>query len=86
MRLPLCITFIPNQYAIDPDHPGSQAYYDSLVSMWADQGIDFIYFDGVISDCGYCHIGETALIADSMKRLGNGEDFYFSSVTIATML
>jgi hypothetical protein len=52
-RNPLCETFIPDQWAIDPDHPGAQPYYDSLVSMWAEQGIDFLYFDGVVGDCGH---------------------------------
>ena len=35
-------------------------------------GIDFIYLDGVVADCGRCHIAEAALVSDALKRLGNG--------------
>ena len=68
---PLCQSFVPDHWAIDAKHPGAALFYDSLVSMWAEQGIDFIYFDGIL-DCGYCHIGVVSLLADSLKRLGNG--------------
>ena len=46
---PLCQTFIPDHWAINASHPGSQMFYDSIVSKWADEGIDFIYMDGVNS-------------------------------------
>merc|ERR1711924_100543 len=69
---PTCMTFIKDHFAINASHPGAQAYYDSIVSMWAEQGIDFIYFDGVVGeDCG-CHLDQVALLADYLKRLGNG--------------
>ena len=66
-----CPSFVPDQWAIDAAHPGAQLYYDSLVHMWAEQGLDFIYFDGIL-DCGRCHIGVVALLSDSLRRLGNG--------------
>ena len=34
---PVCESFVPDHYAIDAAHPGAQQFYDSLVSMWADQ-------------------------------------------------
>jgi len=74
---PLCPSFVPDHWAIDAAHPGAAAYYDSLVTMWAEQGIDFIYFDGIL-DCGHCHIGVVSLLSDSMRRLGN-EMFLFTS-------
>ena len=61
--------------AINASAPGAQAYYDSVIGQWAEQGIDFVYLDGVIQDCApmaHCWLGEIALIADAMKRLGNG--------------
>lgn len=75
---PRCQSFIPDHWAIDPTHPGALPYYDSVVSMWAEQGLDFIYFDGIVGDCGHCNIGVTALLADSLRRLGNGMHLFTS--------
>ena len=36
---PLCPSFVPDHWAIDAAHPGAAAYYDSLVTMWAEQVI-----------------------------------------------
>ena len=61
--------------AVNASAPGAQAYYDSVIGQWAEQGIDFVYLDGAIQDCAptaHCWLGEIALIADAMKRLGNG--------------
>lgn len=72
---PACHTFIPDMLAINASAPGAQEYYDSVIGQWAEQGIDFVYLDGVIQDCAptaHCWLGEIALIADAMKRLGNG--------------
>ena len=68
---PACQSFVPDHWAIDPAHPGAAEYYDSLVVMWAEQGLDFVYFDGIL-DCGHCHIGVVSLLSDSLRRLGNG--------------
>jgi len=73
-----CPTFIPDQWAINASHPGAQPYYDSLVGLWAEWGIDFVYFDGINSDCGYCHIGVVSLMASSLARLGNGMHMFTS--------
>lgn len=74
---PRCASFVPDHWAIDATHPGAIKFYDSLVSMWAEQGLDFVYFDGIL-DCGRCHIGVVSLLADSMRRLGKGM-FMFTS-------
>eukprot|EP00040_Diaphanoeca_grandis_P011265 m.57703 g.57703 ORF g.57703 m.57703 type:complete len:517 (+) comp22424_c0_seq1:423-1973(+) len=74
-----CQTFIPDHWAINISHPGAQAYFDSVVAVWAEQGIDFIYFDGVVADCGRCHIDEVSLLSDSLKRLGNGMHLFVSA-------
>eukprot|EP01043_Picozoa_sp_COSAG02_P058439 COSAG02_NODE_7275_length_3088_cov_1.859485_1_plen_98_part_10 len=70
-RPPNCASFVPDRWAIDASHPGAQLYYDSVVSNWAEQGLDFVYFDGIL-DCGFCHIGAVSLISNSLRRLGNG--------------
>jgi alpha-galactosidase len=79
---PLCATFIPDHWAINASHPGAQLYYDSVVSKWADEGIDFIYLDGVVgadmAKCG-CHIAAAELVSDSLKRLGNGMHLFISA-------
>lgn len=42
VAMPLCPTFIPDHWTINASHPGGQLYYDSLISMWAADGIDFV--------------------------------------------
>lgn len=76
---PLCQTFIPDHWAINASHPGAQMYYDSVVKKWADEGIDFIYMDGVNGDCGYCHLASAAMMSDSLKRLGQGMHLFISA-------
>jgi alpha-galactosidase len=73
---PLCQTFIPDHWAINASHPGAQLYYDSVVKKWADEGIDFIYLDGVNGPCGCPSIG---LISDALQRLGNGMHLFISA-------
>ena len=75
---PHCKTFIPDMLAINASHPGAQPYYDSVVAQWAEQGVDFIYLDGVIQDCHQCWVGEVSLIADTLRRLGNGMHLFLS--------
>ena len=69
---PLCPTFIPDHWSINASHRGAQMYYDSVVAKWAEEGIDFIYLDGVNGDCGYCHLASATMMSDSLRRLGNG--------------
>jgi len=75
---PLCDTFISDNWHMDVNHPGAQAYYDSIASMWAEQGLDFVYLDGVAGDrCG-CKLGDATLVSNSLKRFGNGVFLYTS--------
>lgn len=32
-------------------HPGTAAYYDSIVAEYASSGIDFLYLDGILGTC-----------------------------------
>lgn len=75
---PRCAAFTPNMWAINASHPGAQLYYDSVVSMWAADGVDFVYLDGIIHDCGSCQAATAELMASSLKRLGNGMHLYLS--------
>lgn len=38
-----------DNFGLKPDHPGSQAYYDSIVRMYAFWGVDFIKADDMVS-------------------------------------
>ena len=111
-------------------HPGTAAYYDSVVAEYASSGIDFLYLDGILGTCegafaqydsmhwvmktsrllslavchtrrcvcasvrpgnpptcgkldpicnDRCHLDTVALIADSIKRLGNGMFIFVSA-------
>lgn len=71
-------SFIADHWIINASHPGAQAYYDSVVSMWADAGLDFVYLDGVEGSDAGCQIGAVSLISNAMKRLGNGMFLYTS--------
>ena len=37
-----------------------------------------MYLDGVVPDCNMCHIDDAALVADSLRRLGNGAHLFIS--------
>eukprot|EP00035_Acanthoeca_spectabilis_P014671 m.284093 g.284093 ORF g.284093 m.284093 type:complete len:325 (-) comp16194_c0_seq1:173-1147(-) len=37
------------------------------------------YLDGIVADCGWCHLPEATLVADSLRRLGNGMFLYTSA-------
>jgi len=39
----------PDNYGIDASKPGAQAYYDSIVSLYASWGVDFIKVDCIAS-------------------------------------
>ncbi len=38
----------PDNYGIDVDQPGAQEYYDSLIDLYADWGVDFIKYDDIV--------------------------------------
>ncbi|MEW1824136.1 glycoside hydrolase family 27 protein [Streptomyces sp. NPDC088196] len=38
----------PDNYGLDHNHPGAQAYYDSQVAQFADWGVDFIKADDML--------------------------------------
>lgn len=45
----------PDMYGLRRDEPGAQAYYDSIVSQYADWGVDFIKCDDICNTNLYPH-------------------------------
>ena len=70
-----------DMYGVNPEHPGAQAYYDSLFELYAGWGVDLVKVD----DMSYppdragrdYHEGEARLIRRAIDRCGR--DMVFSS-------
>lgn len=45
----------PDMYGVRQGHPGAQAYYDDLIAMYADWGVDFIKCDDIANTNAYPH-------------------------------
>lgn len=45
----------PDMYGVRKDVPGAQAYYDSIISLYADWGVDFIKCDDICNTNLYPH-------------------------------
>lgn len=41
-------TWCPDNYGVDMTRPGAQAYYDSVIALLAEWGVDFIKYDDII--------------------------------------
>jgi hypothetical protein len=57
----------PDMYGIDMSHPGAQSYYDSIVSMYASWGVDYIKADDMSSPY---HAAEIAALARAIAGCG----------------
>jgi hypothetical protein len=57
----------PDMYGIDMSRPGAQAYYDSIVSMYASWGVDYIKADDMSSPY---HAEEIAALARAIAASG----------------
>lgn len=70
-----------DMYGVDPNHPGSQAYYDSLLEMYASWGVDLIKVDDMshpeYSNGSDYHSGEARLIRNAVDK--TGRNIVFSS-------
>jgi len=42
-------SWLNTMYGLDMDHPGAQAYYDSLFELYASWGVDFVKVDDIAS-------------------------------------
>ncbi|MEU9734320.1 glycoside hydrolase family 27 protein [Streptomyces sp. NPDC048002] len=56
-----------DNYGLDHDHPGAQAYYDSQVAQFADWGVDFIKADDMLKPF---HDREITAYARAVERGG----------------
>lgn len=64
-----------DMYGVDPCKDGAQAYYDSLFSLYASWGVDFVKVDDIAvtefrPDCPYSAKEEIELIRRAMNRCG----------------
>lgn len=70
-----------DMYGVDPNHPGAQAYYDSLLELYAGWGVDLIKVDDMshpeYRDGRDYHSGEARLIRNAIDR--TGREIVFSS-------
>ena len=70
-----------DMYGVDPEHPGSQAYYDSLLEMYASWGVDLIKVDDMshpeYRNGSDYHSGEARLIRNAIDK--TGRNIVFSS-------
>ncbi|MCW2802113.1 MAG: alpha-galactosidase [Propionibacteriaceae bacterium] len=57
----------PDNFGLNHDHPGAQAYYDSQVAQFAAWGVDFIKIDDMLSPY---HDREIAAYAEAIRRSG----------------
>eukprot|EP00051_Salpingoeca_urceolata_P005820 m.77733 g.77733 ORF g.77733 m.77733 type:complete len:471 (-) comp14558_c0_seq4:290-1702(-) len=64
-------------FEVDPDHPGTAAWYDSLVELWASWEVDMIKLDCVnAEDESWPHRMDIVHLSMSMER--SHHDFAFS--------
>jgi alpha-galactosidase len=57
----------PDNYGLNHDHPGAQAYYDAQVATFAGWGVDFIKADDMLAPY---HDREIAAYAEAIRRSG----------------
>lgn len=57
-----------HMYGVDPAHPASQEYYNSLFKLYADWGVDFIKADDILHP--QYHSGEIEMINKAIKNCG----------------
>ncbi|QDU91034.1 Alpha-galactosidase A precursor [Pirellulimonas nuda] len=57
-----------NMYGVDPSKPGAQAYYDSLMELYASWGVDFIKADDTMYPP--YHAGEIEMMRKAIDKCG----------------
>lgn len=65
----------PDMYGLKCDHPAAQAYYDSLFSLYAEWGVDFVKCDDIAREYPHCQ-REIELISQACR--GCGRDIVLS--------
>lgn len=60
-----------DMYGVDPNHPGSQIYYNSLFDLYASWGVDFVKVDDIAaSRLYYFHEAEIKMIRKAIEQCG----------------
>jgi len=72
------IVWCENTWGIDMSRPGAQAYYDSIVRLYAEWGVDFIKADDM---CRPEHAGEVEALSSAIKACGRPMVLSLSGVT-----
>lgn len=66
-----------DMYGLDPEHPGAQAYYDSIFELYASWGVDYIKVDDIADSKLYGpHLEEIAMINKAI--INSGRDMVLS--------
>jgi len=60
----------PDMYGVDMSKPGAQAYYDSLFSMYASWGVDFVKVDDISRPYEEVHKAEIEAIRRAIDKTG----------------
>ena len=69
-----------DMYGVNPDHPGAQAYYDSIFKLYADWGVDLVKVDDMAHmpyfwTKGDYYSGEAHLIRNAIDKCGRNMVF-----------
>ena len=60
-----------DMYGVDPNHPGSQLYYDSIFELYASWGVDYIKVDDIADSKIYGgHLPEIEMIQKAIQNSG----------------
>lgn len=76
-----------DMYGVDAAHPGAQAYYDSLLALYAEWGVDLIKVDDMAHpeyrNGEDYHSGEARLIRNAIDKCGRSIVFSFAGHVLA---
>lgn len=64
-----------DMYGVDPDKEGARAYYDSIFSLYASWGVDFIKCDDIAREMPHAE-AELVMISEALR--GCGREMVFS--------
>ena len=67
----------PDMYGVDPKNEGSKKYYESIFSLYAEWGVDFIKLDDICREMPK-YMQELRLISDCLKNCGREMVFSIS--------
>ena len=59
----------PDMYGVRQDHPQARAYYDSIFSLYAEWGVDFVKCDDIAREYPHCR-REIELISEACAHCG----------------